>query len=173
MWRRSGPVPDQSAANDAATVAVAGLGGPQSPAPGTATPGGTGAEGGADGTGGSRDTVAPRLSGLKLAPKPTVRRGATLRFRLSEAATVRITTERLVPGRKAGLRCAAKGRGARCTRALKMTIRTARAKGGAVTVKIPGKALKRAGKVRFTLVATDAAGNRSKPVRVTARVRAR
>lgn len=55
--RRGGPVPDQSAANDAATVAVAGLGGPQEPAPGGATPGGTGT----GGTGASADTVAPLL----------------------------------------------------------------------------------------------------------------
>lgn len=166
--RRGGPVPDQSAANDAATASVAGLGGP-APATGGVTPGGTGTDGGA---GTSRDTIAPLLSGLRLAGAPSVRRGATLRFRLSEAATVRITAERLVTGRKAGARCAAKGRGARCIRALKVTTRTARAASGTVSVKVPGKALK-AGKVRFTLVATDAAGNRSKTVRMTARVRAR
>lgn len=165
--RRGGPLPDQGAANDAATVTVAGLGGPA--APGGATPGETGTGGGA---GGSPDTAAPLLSGLRLAGKATVRRGATLRVRLSEAATVRIAAERLVAGRRSGARCAATGRGARCTRALKMTTRTARVQGGAVTVKVPGKALK-AGRVRFTLVATDAAGNASKPIRVTARVRTR
>ncbi len=169
--RRGGSLPDQSVANDAASIAVAGI----AAGPGTApTPGG-GTGGGTTGTGGSgpaRDTSAPVLSALKLAPKATVRRGATLRFRLSEAATVRIVTERLVKGRKSGARCAAKGRGKACTRVLKASTRTVRLKAGSVSVKLPGKALK-AGKLRFTVVATDGAGNASKAARVSGSVKRR
>lgn len=171
--RRGGPIPDHSAANDAATVAVAGLGaatavpgGPTSPqAPGAPAPG-------TPGVGQTGDRSAPLVRGLKLAGRATRRRGATLRFQVSEAATVRIAVERLVPGRRSGARCAAKGRGKRCTRVLKVTTRTAKVKAGAVTVKVPGTAL-RAGKLRFTVVATDAAGNASKSARVTGRVRSR
>lgn len=164
--RRSGSLPDQRATNDAATVAIAGLGTPAAPV----APGGTTQPGGGAGTIG--DSNAPLVSGLKLAPKATLRRGATLRFRLSEAATVRITTERVLRGRKSGARCAATGRGKVCTRVVKAATRTVRLKAGAVSVKLPAKALK-TGKLRFTVVATDSSGNASKATRVTGSVKRR
>lgn len=156
--RRGGTLPDQAAANDAASIAVAGLGTPAGPTPG----GGTG--GGSDpGTGGgsttAKDVVAPTLTSLKLVGRASVRRGAKLRFTLSEAATVRITAERKVRAR---------GK----TRYVKLATTTAKGRRGTNTVTVPKQALK-TGSVRFTAVATDAAGNRSKPRPLGAKVRRR
>ena len=153
--RRGGAVPDQSAGNDAASVAITGV----------AAAGGPGPAGGAD-------RSAPAISGLKLAAKPTLRKGAKLRLRLSEAAKVRVVAERLLPGRRSGRRCVAKGSGKRCVRVVRLTAVTVSLKAGTVTISLAGKRLKR-GSVRFTLVATDAAGNASKAARVTGTVRAR
>lgn len=167
--RRGGTLPDQSAADDAASVTVAGIAAPAAaPVP---VPTGTTAPS-APGAGPAGDTAAPLVTGLKLGAKPTRRRGATLRFRVSEAATAKVVVQRLLPGRRSGARCAAKGRGKRCTRVLKVATRTVKVKAGAVRVKVPGTALK-AGRLRFTVVATDAAGNASKAARVTGRVRTR
>lgn len=156
--RRGGALPDQAAANDAAIIAVAGLGTAAGPTPG----GGTG--GGSDpGTGGgsttAKDVVAPTLTSLKLVGRASLRRGAKLRFTLSEAATVRITAERKVRAR---------GK----TRYVKLATTTAKGRRGTNTVTIPKQALK-TGSVRFTAVATDAAGNRSKPRPLGAKVRRR
>lgn len=153
--RRGGGVPDQSAANDAATVAITGLG-----APGPAGPAG------------AADRTAPAITGLKLAARPTLRKGAQLSLRLSEAATVRVVAERLLPGRRKGSRCVAKGSGKRCVRVVRLATTTVTATSGAVTITLAGKRLKR-GSVRFTLVATDAAGNAAKAARVTGTVRSR
>ena len=149
--RRGGAVPDQSAANDTASVAISGVGG----------------------TGGAgSDRTAPAISGLKLAATPTLRKGAKLKLKLSEAAKVRVVAERLLPGKRKGSRCVAKGTGKRCVRVVKLTTTTVSVKAGAITISLPGKRLKR-GSVRFTLVATDAAGNASKAARVTGAVRSR
>lgn len=173
--RRGGPVPDQNAANDTATVTVAGLGAPAAaPAPPT-QPGVTTVQPGPSGeaAGQQGDRTAPVVRGLRLGGRPTLRRGATLRFQVSEAATVSILVQRLVRGHRSGARCAAKGRGKACTRVLKVATRTARvSRAGTVSVKVPRKALK-TGRLRFTVVARDAAGNASKAVRVSGKVRAR
>ena len=57
-------------------------------------------------------------------------------------------------------------------RVVKLTTTTVTATSGAITISFAGKRLKR-GSVRFTLVATDAAGNASKAARVTGAVRTR
>ncbi len=94
----------------------------------------------------SRDLTAPVLSNVRLAAK-RVRRGrtASLRFAVDEAATVR-----LVLKRKVG------------------TARTisSRMAAGARRLKISTRRLK-PGRYRLTLVATDAAGNASRPATAT------
>ena len=155
------PVP-----GDASTVwmRVLGAGCPDPPA----GPGGPGA-----------DTTKPVLSAVKLSrkrfrvgkratPKAAAKRGTTLRFTVSEAATLRITVGRRAAGRKVKGRCkppAPRLRGKpRCVRWVKRGTLTRSVLAGAGRVTFTGrvgrKALKR-GKHRFALVAVDAAGNRS------------
>lgn len=150
--RRSGNVPDQNSADDAATVQIAGLGG-------TAAGGGNGA---GTPSGGAADLSAPGLTAVSIAkrPKPTRKRGATVRLTLSEAATVQVTVERLRAGRRAGGACKAKGTGKRCVRAVRVTTFSVALPAGPQTVKLTRKQLA-TGTLRISLVATDAAGNRS------------
>lgn len=154
--RRGGTLPDHTAANDAASVAIAGLG---VPAGGTPSGGGGGETGTGGGSTTAKDVVAPSLTGLKLVGRATLRRGAKLRFSLSEAASVRITAERKVRSR---------GK----TRYVKLATTTAKGKRGVNTVTIPKRVLK-TGSVRFTAVATDAAGNRATPRPLGAKIRRR
>ena len=124
-------------------------------------------EGQAGGPGGpvARDTVAPTLSGVILARRrfrvaraatalaAAVRRGTTLRFRSSEAATMSIAFDRL-----------RRGRGAR--RAGTLTRRIAAGPGRVrLTGRLGTRRMAR-GRYRLTATATDAAGNRSAPVRL-------
>ncbi len=129
---------------------LTGLGGP-----GTGSGNGTG-------TGSGADTTAPALSALSIVkrPRPTRKKGATLRLTLSEAASVQVTVERLLRGRRAGGTCKAKGTGKRCQRAVKVASFSAPLAAGAQTIKLTRKQLA-TGTLRITLLATDAAGNRS------------
>lgn len=148
---RSGAVPDQSAADDQASVPIAGV----------ASPGGAGAPAG--GTGAPQaDALAPTITGLALIRKPraSVRKGAALQLTLSESATVQVTVERITRGRLAGKACAAKGKGKRCERATKIVTLTTQLGAGPQRIALTRKQL-RAGTLRFTILATDAAGNRS------------
>jgi len=126
--------------------------------------------GGGGTPGGDADATAPVLSHVRL-PR-ALRRGkaGTLRLRLSEAATVRIRFERRLPGRRTAGRCVAPARarhGKRCIRFVKAGIQRRSAAQGANRLKLGGRVGKRvlpAGRYRVTLVATDAAGNASKPL---------
>lgn len=162
--RRAGSVPDQVAADDAATVQIAGVS-----TSGTVA----GGEGGS-GSGGtpSGDTTAPVLSGVRVAgsPKPSRKRGATVRLTLSEAAAVQVTVERLTTGRRAGTSCRAKGTGKRCQRAAKVATFSRNLGAGTQTLVLTRKQV-RAGRLRITLLATDAAGNRSAASSTQATVR--
>jgi hypothetical protein len=93
--------------------------------------------------------------------------GTTLKVDLSEAASLRITVERLVPGRRVGKRCSAKARkGKRCTVAKAAGTLKRSLPAGAVKIAFSGRIGKRKltpGSYRLTLVATDRAGNRSAP----------
>ncbi len=112
----------------------------------------------------ARDRVKPRLS--KVAPSARqVRRGtvAKLRFRLSERATVRVAVQR-------GTRGKAGARGWHTVRRLRVNGRA-----GANSVTLLTRAQSRRAQLggwRVTLVATDAAGNRSATARATFRVTA-
>ena len=72
---------------------------------GTTSGVGTTAGGGGGGTAGAGDTVAPRLAGLGLARSFARARGTTIRFTLSEPATVMLIAARRAPGRRVGATC--------------------------------------------------------------------
>jgi hypothetical protein len=156
--RVSGAAPDIGAAEFVA---------PAPPPPGP-PPGGTGnpPPAGAGG-GGGQDLTAPALSAIKL-KSARVKAGASvsLALRLTEAATVTIRFERLVPGHWRGRRCSATARrGARCTivKAAGSITRTVRAGAGTLALgsRVGGRKLA-PGTYRLTITARDAAGNRSK-----------
>jgi DNA-binding beta-propeller fold protein YncE len=103
-----------------------------------------------------RDTVAPGVSGFKLAParfRVRSKRGTSFRFSLTEPASVRISIERVRPRRRvAALTFRGRPQGANRIRFR-----------GRVK-KRPPRPL-RPGAYRATIVATDAAGNSSQPRR--------
>ena len=118
------------------------------------------------------DTTAPAVSDVRLPATLRVGRSGTLRMTLSEAATVTIRFERKLPGRRAASgRCVKPRRaahGRRCTRIKLIGTQTRRALAGANALALGGKLGRRtipAGSYRLTIVATDAAGNVSAPVR--------
>ena len=126
----------------------------------------------------SRKTFAPASRPTKLsataakAPKQTkatTAKGTTIRYKLSAAAAVTITVERVSTGRRSGARCvkATKKlkRNKRCTRYVKVTTLTrVHESGGAKKVPFSGrvgrKAL-RAGRYRLRAAASDGAGTTS------------
>ena len=111
----------------------------------------------------------------KSLPATSTRVGTTLRFTLSESATVRVTFERMNPGRRVGRTCrqpTANLRGHRsCTRYVFAGRLTRSTLGpGARRIAFSGRLGTRAlapGNYRLTLLATDAAGNRSLPHRLS------
>ena len=133
-----------------------------------------------------RDTVAPAFvgspslspsrfavaSGVKarISKAGTAASGTTLKFSLSEAATVTVSVAKAVPGRKSGRSCVAPGKakpGApKCTRHLAKGSLTLSAKSGAnsspFSGKLNGKALS-PGSYQASFLARDAAGNASAP----------
>ncbi len=139
-----------------------------------------------------RDVVAPVLSKTRLSRKtfrvgprrtPLVAkagRGTVLRFSSSEAAKLTLRLERQGPGRRATSKrrrvCkpvkARPKRGACTAYRLEGTL-TRSIRAGAGSVALSGRLNRRAlprGVHRLTLVATDAAGNRSRAVRLTLRI---
>jgi Tol biopolymer transport system component len=139
------------------------------------------------GPGSGPDTKAPVISKLQMtsrrfaiASKRTAvsarkaRRGTEFRFRLSETARTTITIARAKPGRRSGKRCVKprKRLRKRCTRyvAVRPVLRRSKTKQGQNRVAFTGRLGKKRlqpGRYRATLVATDAAGNRSKPKSIT------
>ncbi|MEA2473457.1 MAG: hypothetical protein QOE06_1372, partial [Thermoleophilaceae bacterium] len=147
-------------------------------------------------TGNPQDTVAPVLSAVSLtnkifavnpkgaaeisaakakAKKPKL--GTALRFTLSEAARVVFTIQRASVGRTVGTSCVkatkANAKKKHCRLLTPAGRFAANAVAGANTKTFSGRIGKRSltpGSYRFVLVATDAAGNASKPVTATFRV---
>jgi hypothetical protein len=104
--------------------------------------------------GGNADTTAPVILSASVKPKTFKRkRGTTFRYKLSEAATVAFTIQRK--------------KGKRYVKAKKFS-KTSKA--GANKRKLVTRKLK-PGRYRATLVATDAAKNRSKAKRLTFRIK--
>lgn len=143
------------------------------------------------GGGPGADTVKPRLTrlslsarrfriGRKLAIAAAVRTGTTVRYRLSEAARVTLSFERVRPGRKVGKRCLkprrSNRRRKRCTRyapvrpALVFPDQAA----GQRRIRFEGRLSRRKslkpGPYRLTLRARDAAGNTSQRLRARIQV---
>jgi len=121
------------------------------------------------------DTLAPTVSGFKLAPKrfkAAPKGRSSFRFKLSEPAAVEIVVDRVRPGRKAGKRCKKPtpklARRPRCKRfigvgkTLSFQNRPAGDNKIAFNGKLSGRALKR-GLYRASLTAKDPAGNSSAP----------
>jgi hypothetical protein len=129
------------------------------------------------------DTTAPDVTGLALSRTrfrlgsalpsvAAVRTGTTIRFRISEAATVRLRFRRAAPGRLVGGRCRRPTRlnrsRPRCTRMLLVRGSVSRAvQAGARRIKFAGRLSARRslvpGRYRLILTARDAAGNVSTP----------
>ena len=110
-----------------------------------------------------------------------IKRGTRFRYTLSEAATVRITIERVLPGRVRGRgarrRCVkptSRNRNARrCKRYKRVTALVANEQAGrqstAFSGRVKGRALRR-GRYRARLVASDALGARSQERRLALRI---
>ncbi len=155
---------------------------PPGPAPAASAAAGGGGPGPAHGA--ARDIVRPVIRGLRVLPArfargprlPRLARaakaGATIRFSLSEPATVRLTFARRRPGRRVGHHCRAatrrlRGR-PRCVRLViaHPVVRIKGVRAGANRVRFQGRLSRRRalrpGSFRLTVTATDAAGNRSR-----------
>jgi hypothetical protein len=145
--------------------------------------GGAPAVGGASVPAPAKDTTAPLLSRLAARPATVVRatrrrkaKNTKLSFTVSEASTVTVTGEQVLKGRKSGKRClVGRKTGKACITYKKLAgaLRVS-AKAGANSITFAAKLGTKklgAGTFRLTLVAFDAAGNRSKAVTVQVRVR--
>jgi hypothetical protein len=136
------------------------------------------------------DTANPLVLGLLVRPAsfvaldrgPSVlsaaRRGARVTYRLSEDATARFAVERAAPGRRVSRRCVAPNRRnrsrRRCTRHRRLRGSFSHpGKAGVNAFRFSGRLRGRRlrpGNYRLTIVATDAAGNRSAPRRSRFRI---
>jgi hypothetical protein len=156
--------------------------------------GGSGGSGGGTVGGSVFDSIPPAFLSASFKPKSFLRgskptavvgrkkkkkkTGTKIRYTLSEPATVTMLIERRAKGRKVKRRCRAVTRKnrkkRRCTRWIKSGTLSRRSVQGLNTVAFSGrvgrKKLKPA-RYRMTLVAVDAAGNRSVPRRLSFRVR--
>ena len=121
-------------------------------------------------------TIAPRRFRAGKRVKPRTRKrpaiGARLRFTLSEAATVTIRIDALLPGRRLKKRCVPPRRAPRgrtCKRAVKRGTLTRAGNAGANSVAITGRLRGKrlaAGRYRATIKGSDLAGNVSARSRV-------
>jgi hypothetical protein len=118
--------------------------------------------------------------GSKLPSVAAVRTGLTIRYTLSEAATVTLSFERVTRGRKVGKRCVKAKRSNRrrksCKRyaAVKPVLTFRDQAAGTRGIRFEGRLSRRKtlkpGGYRLTLRARDAAGNRSAPLRARVQV---
>ena len=167
---------------------------PAPPAPGGGSGGGGPGRGG--GGPGAGDATAPSFVGSARAiprrfavgparrparaaqsPRKRLERGTTFRYALSEAARVVFAIERKRAGRQVGTKCSEPTRAnhgkRRCTRYARIGAFARRSIAGPNRKRFSGRVAVRRlspGRYRATLVATDAAGNASKPTRAALRV---
>jgi hypothetical protein len=119
------------------------------------------------------DRTAPAISSLSLKPnrlRLRKLRTPTLAFSLSESATVNVTVQRLVDGRRKRGRCVTTPRprrGARCVKATTVKRLSSALPAGPAGLKIALRRPVKAGRYRVAVSATDTAGNISKAVRVS------
>jgi uncharacterized delta-60 repeat protein len=115
------------------------------------------------------DRVKPRITGLRVTFDR--KRVPLVRFTASEAARVTVLVERVRKGRRRSGRCVVGARrGARCTSLSRIRSSTRSLTSGAQTFRGAASALVASATYRVTVTATDAAGNRSAPVKVEAKV---
>ncbi len=116
-------------------------------------------------------TTAPVITGLRIARSWTRRTGTTIRFTLSEPATVKLSFARQTTGRRLGRTCRAttpaNRTGLRCTRSILRGTRVLTAIAGTNTVtfagRLPKGRLLTAGAHHLTATAIDATGDVSAP----------
>jgi hypothetical protein len=118
--------------------------------------------------------VAPRITNASLLRlRVPVRTRARVRFTLSEAARVTFTIRRLLPGRRVNRRCVpprpANRTRPRCTRKKAVARSAAQLAAGRRAARLPTRALRR-GRYELTIVAVDAGGLRSVPVKLRFRI---
>lgn len=131
-----------------------------------------------------KDTIVPKLDGLKLSRKSFStkgkKKGTKLTFTLSEPATIKLEIAKTTPGRKKGKSCVSPGKakkGAKkCTRVGKpKSLPSVKGVAGKNTLAISGKVGKKAlpkGSYRLLLTATDPAGNTTKsPAQIDLRIK--
>ncbi len=136
------------------------------PAP---TQGGTPAAGAVTTAGGATptDTAAPSITAVSFSKRAFASgtKTVSLRFTLSEPATVKLVLSRRVAGRRRGTSCVKPTRtlrrAKRCTRLVRVRTISATGKAGANAVQIDARRLT-AGSYGAALTATDAAGNRAR-----------
>jgi hypothetical protein len=117
-----------------------------------------------------RFVVGPRATPVSAGSRRTPT-GTTFRFRLSEPATATLTIDRLLAGRKVGNKCKPPSRKLRkrrkCTRLVRAGTLTRRnLPAGANSVPFSGRIGKKklaVGSYQTSIVATDTAGNKSRP----------
>jgi hypothetical protein len=131
--------------------------------------------------------AAPRITGfgitnrvfapLPLGRRAQVKRGTRFRYTLSEPASVAITIERALPGRRVGRRCRRPTRRnrarRRCTRYRRAGVLRASKQAGRETTPFSGRFRRRAlrrGRYRARIKATDAQGARSAERRLNFRI---
>jgi hypothetical protein len=119
------------------------------------------------------DTTAPAFGSATISPR-RLRKSATVRYTVSEAAQVTFVFEAVQRGRRVGRKCvkqtSGNARKRRCNRFVAVARLSAAALAGANQKKFAkriGKRTLRPGRYRLTLRATDAAGNASQPERLT------
>jgi CSLREA domain-containing protein len=150
--RASSGLPDPAPGNDVATLTT--------PVTGTTAPPPTGSEPPPAAT-----PPPPALGRLRLVGRARTARVTRVATTLSAPATVTVTIDRLLPGRRVSGRCRAGARtGTRCTLVRRAGVVRQRAARGAVTLRIPARVRGRVlvpGRYRLRAVAADVTGQRS------------
>jgi DNA-binding beta-propeller fold protein YncE len=121
---------------------------------------------------GSRVLGVRRRARAAARPRRTPPRTTTIRFNLSEPASVSLAVERARRGRRAaaGAPCRARARrGRRCIRWSRQRVRTHSGAAGANAIRLSARGL-RPGRHRLVLSAVDAVGNASAPRQLPLRV---
>lgn len=126
------------------------------------------------------DTIAPLFTGRLVLSPPAFRAaaGTSVRFSLSEAATVTLAVERRTTGRRVGGRCVKRTSRNRARRHCSRYVRlagslTSAGAAGANRVRFTGRLRSRklpAARYRLRATAIDVAGNRSQPSRAAFRI---
>lgn len=159
--RASSGLPDPAPGNDVATVTTPVTGATTPPPAGSEPPPAT-------------SPPPPALGRLRLVGRARTARVTRVATTLSAPATVSITIDRLLPGRRVSGRCRTSARtGTRCTLVRRAGVVRQRAARGAVMLRIPARVRGRVltpGRYRLRAVAIDAAGRRSPARLLTVRV---